>query len=515
MTASPDDVRASSPFGFDPSRNCWRVARAETATMIVNGADYFEELRRVMLAARRELLLVGWDFDLEIEMLPGRSDDDGLAPDGYPNMLGPFLEAVVERSSDLRIYLLKWNGALLVAPGRILPTAALRFFGGDRIHIALDGHHPFGACHHQKIVVADDVFAFCGGIDMTEDRWDTADHTPGDPRRVRKNGSPAPPWHDVTTALTGPVVQALGELSRRRWLRATGETLERPDGAETIAPPDDPRTFARNIDVAIARTEPPFDEEPLVNEIEQLYLDQVAAARKWIFVESQYFAAGSVCDALEARLKEPDGPEIVVVNPQAALSTFEDEAMHVMRGRVISRMEAADPGGRFRIYHPANAAGEPIYVHAKVFLTDNRILRIGSSNLDDRSMGFDTECDVALEADGANGDLVALFRARLLGEHMGVASEAVARELDRTGSLVRTIEALNPAEGRGLRRIAPKPEGVIGGWLADHRIMDPRYRHGERSDAGEGLRPRHVAMAAAGLGIGIGAWMAWERWGRR
>ena len=45
-----------------------------------------------------------------------------------------------------------------------------------------------------------------------------------------------------------------------------------------------------------------------------------------------------------------------------------------------------------------NEAGTPIYVHAKVLTIDDRLLRVGSSNLNNRSMGFDTECDLAIEA---------------------------------------------------------------------------------------------------------------------
>lgn len=104
---------------------------------------------------------------------------------------------------------------------------------------------------------------------------------------------------------------------------------------------------------------------------------------------------------MEARLAEPDGPEIVIVNPQSAQSFLEDEAMHSIRARMIERLRDADEragGGRFSIFHPVNADGTPTYVHAKVFVVDDRLLKIGSSNIDNRSMGFDTECDVAIEA---------------------------------------------------------------------------------------------------------------------
>ncbi|WP_138933483.1 phospholipase D-like domain-containing protein [Roseovarius arcticus] len=494
---------------FRSDENCWRVDRADKVALIVDAADYFRVLRQIILSVEHELLLIGWDFDFEIEMLPGESDDDGLAPDGFPNQLGAFLEAAVEQAPNLNVYLLKWNGAVLAAPGRWAPTVALSVLGSDRIHLALDGHHPFGACHHQKIVVADDKLAFCGGIDATADRWDTSEHLPGDPRRVCKDGSPSEPWHDATSALTGSVASALAELSRKRWHRATGDTLKRPATTATDLWPDTLDVDATDVDVAIARTEPPYDGRPLVNEIEQLCIDSIKAAKDAIYIESQYFASETVCAALEKRLRQQDGPEIVVINPESALSQLEDDAMHVLRGRIIESLRAADHQDRFRIFYPVTSKGDPIYVHAKIMITDASTLRLGSSNLNDRSMGFDTECDVAVEGPEA---LITGFRTRLLSEHLGVTPEVFQEALQKEKSLIKAIESLNARKGRGLRRIDPRPDGIIGGFLANTRLLDPRYRPGEETSAGQGLRPRHLAMITAGALVGGLALLAWRKW---
>lgn len=505
---------------LEPGRNCWRVERADRLGLIVDGADYFAALRQALIAARRQVILIGWDFDFEIEMLPGEGDAEGLAPDGLPNRLGPFIEALAERTPELDLYLLKWNGAVLAAPGRVLPGLRLRLFAGEAIHFALDGHHPFGACHHQKIVVVDDALAFCGGIDVTERRWDTSDHAPGDPRRTLRDGTPAGPWHDATTALTGPVAAALGELARARWHRATDEALEAPALDPGAASPDADAIWpdgvavaAGDVPVAIARTYPPFAGEEMVNEIERLYLDAVRAARRTIYVESQYLTARSILDALEARLRAADGPEIVVVNPQSADSALEDAAMHSLRGRAVDRLRAADGEDRFRVLHPVNAAGEPIYVHAKVFITDDRLLHVGSSNIDDRSMGFDTECDVAVEGrDDATRGVIRAFHLRLLAEHLGSEPEAVAAAWEERGSMIAAIEALDVPEGRGLRSIVTLPETMAGRWLADNRLLDPRFEVGEPTSTGRGIRPRHLLLGGAILG-GLG--LAWYLWSRR
>ena len=507
-------MQTETPPILEAGRNCWRIERADRVGLIVDAADYFVALRRAVLEAQTQVMLIGWDFDFEIEMLPGESDEEGLAPDGLPNALGEFVRAAVRSPAAPEIYMLKWNGAVLLAPGRIAPGLAMQVLSDDRIHFALDGHHPFGACHHQKIVVVDDALAFCGGIDATEDRWDTSDHAPGDPRRVRKDGSPSQPWHDATTAMTGPVAEALGEFARTRWHRATGETLEDPAPRdEDVAWPESVPVAMRGVDVGIARTDPPYDGEEMIAEIERLYLDAIGAAREVLYLESQYLSGESICAALEARLREEGGPEIVVLNPQAAQAALEDAAMHVLRGRMIERLEAADRGGRFRIYHPVNAAEEPIYVHAKVLIADDRHLHIGSSNLDDRSMGFDTECDVAIDAhDEETARAIAAFRLKLVGEHLGAAPEAVERAWAEAGTLIGAIEALNPERGRGLRRIRRKPEGMVGRWLADSRLLDARFQRGEATHTGSGLRPRHLAGGLAVLGLGVGLWLVWDRW---
>ncbi|MFZ3584100.1 phospholipase D-like domain-containing protein [Loktanella sp. DJP18] len=518
-------TRVQADTLLQPGSTCWRVARASRAALIVDAADYFVHLRAALIRAERAVYLIAWDFDLRIEMLPGQSDEDGNASDGWPNRLGDFFEALVDRRPELHLHVLKWDGALLTEVAtQAWETMRLKMASG-RVRLALDSHHPAGACHHQKIVVIDDHLAFCGGIDVTTGRWDTRDHAPEDDRRLDPDGSLHQPWHDVTTALEGPVAKALGELSRRRWQLATGEELRAPQAASTSLWPDDLQPDIRDVDVGIARTMPRYGDGPLVNEIEELYLAAIRGARHTIYVESQYLAASSLCEAMEARLAERDGPEIVIVNPQSAQSFLEDEAMHSVRSRMIERLRDADTrggGGCFRIFHPANADGTPIYVHAKVFVVDDWFLKIGSSNIDNRSMGFDTECDIAIEAASeTESALIRHFTLSLLAEHLGLAPDAVQAAWRENGSLIGAIEALRMPEGRSLYPIEPQPLDPLEKALADSRILDPRYWPRNRVSPNE--RAKHAAkraiepyhLEAAGLGtillaaggVALGIWI--------
>src|SRR3546814_11941587 len=56
-------------------RNCWRIERADKARMIVDAADYYALLERLMADAKERILLIGWDFDPRIALKPDRSEE--------------------------------------------------------------------------------------------------------------------------------------------------------------------------------------------------------------------------------------------------------------------------------------------------------------------------------------------------------------------------------------------------------------------------------------------------------
>ena len=291
----------------------------------------------------------------------------------------------------------------------------------------------------------------------------------------------------------------MGDLARKRWYSATGDELPVPEAGEPSPWPDDLGSDFREVEIGIARTEPRYHGTELVNEIEELYLAAIRAARRTIYVESQYLPAGSLCEAMEARLAEPGGPEIVIVNPLSAQSFLEDEAMHSVRSRMIERLRNADGrggGGRFSIVHPVNAERTPIYVHAKVFVVDDRLLKIGSSNIDNRSMGFDTEADIAIDAaSDAERALIRNFTLSLLAEHLGCCTDTVRTAWRESCSLMDAIEALRTSEGRSLHPIEPQPLDPLERVLADSRILDPRYWPRNRVRPKD--RAKHASKRAA------------------
>lgn len=448
----------------------WRTERATRLSVIVDADDYFSIARAAMLKARHRIMLIGWDFDARIRLVRDGRDR------GEPAQVGDFIYWLVERNAALDVYLLRWDvGALRsLARGMTLMTV-LKWLRHPRIHTKLDGFHPIGASHHQKIVVIDDCFALCGGIDVTSERWDTRAHADDDPGRRGRRGKPYKPWHDATTALQGPAAAALGELGRDRWARAGAGRLEAIAGASDCWPDALVPDFT-DVAVGIARTRPPMRDCPEVREIERLFLAQIAAARRHIYAESQYFASRRIAEAIARRLDEADGPEIVIVNPETAQGWLEPLAMDSARARLMAALVKRDVHGRLRLYHPYTAAGAPIYVHAKVMIVDGTSLRIGSANMNNRSLGLDTECDVTIEATGADAAAVAraigAVRDGLIGEHLGVPAARIAAELAARGSLIATIEALR-GEGRSLRPYRMPALTGVEAWLADNEVLDP------------------------------------------
>lgn len=455
-----------------PGKNCWRIEHADRFALIVDAAGYFVAAKEAMLAAQHSIYLIGWDFDTRMAFEPEEKMLEG------PNKLGPFLRWLDRNRPNVEVHVLKWDVGALMALGRgTTPLAILDWVTSRRIHFKLDGAHPTSAAHHQKIVVIDDRLAFCGGIDMTTDRWDTREHIDKDPRRRRPTGRRYGPWHDATALVDGRAAAALGELVRARWKFATGETIPAPPARAPFWPRSVAPDLA-DIEVAIARTAPEYGERAEIREIEAFYLDAIARARRMIYCESQYFASRRIAEAIAERLAEPDGPDVVIVNPESADGFLETITMDTARARLLSLVDTADIHRRFRIYSPVTAGGEPIYVHAKILVIDDALLRVGSSNLNNRSMGFDTECDLIIEADGQKDaqdvrERIAAIRNDLLAEHLGVAVEDVASALRaQDESLSKAVDSLID-EGRSLAPYEPGELAVYEAPFAENELLDP------------------------------------------
>lgn len=455
----------------------WRYAHATRAHAVIDAADYFDLMRDSMLAARQRILLIGWDFDTRIIIGDGRRWWNLPRKRIAPARLGSFVVWLANRRKGLEVRVLKWNfGALKAVFRGSMILDLIRWWRHPRIDFKLDSAHPLGCSHHQKIVVIDDSFAVCGGIDMAGDRWDTREHTPNDPRRRRPGGALFGPWHDCTMMLEGEVAKVLGDYGRTRWEQAGGKPL--PPCAPQVTSPWPGRLCAEfeNVEIGIARTRSQYGNNPEVREVEALFVEQIANARHFIYAENQYFASRSVAEAIALRLAEPDPPEIVLVMPLSSSGWLEQTAMDGARTRLLNALQDKDHAGRLTVWNPFNAGGEAVYVHSKLMIVDDAILRIGSANMNNRSMGLDSECDVFIDsARPGNESCVSVIRSlrhSLLAEHCGLAADAIADLLERHGSMAAMIAAV-PADGQHLKPFVPRALGEAEKALADSEALDP------------------------------------------
>jgi phospholipase D1/2 len=491
-----------------PNHNVWRIERAARAAVLIDAAAFFEAVRGACLKAERSIFVVGWDIDSRTQLVGA----DGRPADGLPSNFADFLSDLVRTRPDLHVHLLLWDYSLLYAGEReLLPRLSLGWRTPERVTLCIDNSVPFGSSQHQKIVVVDDAVAFSGGLDLTIRRWDTTAHSAENRQRVDPSGHPYRPFHDVQMMVDGAAARALAQLARERWCRANG-------GEPRIEPHGDPwpeavRADFTDVDVGIARTQPRYDEEEPVREAETLFTDSIDLAEREIYIENQFLSSPLIADRLADRLNRCPGLEVVIVAPRSHDSWVERHTIRNGRIRFWRRIHAAG-GDRVRLLYPAVEQGgqaTDTMIHSKVMVVDDCFLRVGSANMNNRSMGADTECDLAIEAHSDRERTAILeIRNRLLGEHCGVTADEVAAFLARHGSLLRAADELS-ANGHSLRPIddGEPDESSLSDVI--ERIADPprpiRPARFARHMLAR-LRPLLIALACVLVLLGIA--LAWR-----
>jgi phosphatidylserine/phosphatidylglycerophosphate/cardiolipin synthase-like enzyme len=459
--SGPDQNRSL----LKPGQNCWRVEKAGRFAVLMENAAYFEALRSALAKARRSIVILGWQFDPRTRLDPHSAHDDHLAQIGHQ------LRMLVKARPELDVRLLIWKSPLLIAASQgFYPHRARVWFRKRLVEFRLDPPPAIGACHHQKVIVIDDAVAFCGGGDISTDRWDSEQHLDDDPRRCQPSGLIPSPRHEVMAVMDGAAARALGDLARERWFRATGERTM-ADEVDGDPWPDGVEPDLRQTPVAIVRTEPAAGGRAEVRENEVLHLDAIRQAKRLIYMENQYFTSPVIAEALAARLGEIDGPEVVLVSTGTSPSWFDRITMDTARSEVLYRLEQADRHNRFFAFAPHTREGERIIVHAKVSIYDDAVLRIGSTNLNNRSFGFDTECDIAAEPLDAGGrEAIRRFRQRTIGHWIGVDGEAFGAVEAVTGTVGEAI--LQFDTGR-MHTLGAEPPSRIERIIAEFQLGDP------------------------------------------
>ncbi len=465
------DERASV---LKPGQNCWRVETADRLALFIDNDEAFDALKPLLLAARRSIWILAWVFDPLTRLDPDRVKKS-RDPE-HADRIGLILRRQAALNPALDVRILTWDMPFPIAAAQMFgPQRGAAFFAGSRVKYHLDNTLPASACHHQKVVVIDGATALLSGGDIGVDRWDTCEHLDDNPIRRLPTGRHYPARHEVAMLVDGRAAQALGDLFIDRWRNATGEALSAPQRPDETPWPEGLLPDLRRASVAISRTQAAWKHLPEITESLMLHLAGIRAAKTLIYLENQYLTSPIIVEALAERLAEPDGPEIVTVGPARSPSYFDQITMDSARTSAINRLRSVDVNKRFSAFSAHTPKGGPIIVHSKVAIMDDWMLRVGSANLNNRSIGLDTECDLAFEAkDEHDSQVIRAFLGRLIGHFINRDAVDVLAAMDSEGGLAAAIHALD-VKGGPPRRLQPVPVRHLTGvqqFIADWNLGD-------------------------------------------
>jgi phospholipase D1/2 len=469
---------------------CWKRCHAHRVAVLIDACNYYPAFAEALRQAQHHVYISAWDLDSREKMIRG----EGL----LEVTLGQLLDDAVRANPALNIYILCWDFSPFYTFGREpLQRMKLAWRSHRRIHFRFDKKHPTTAARHEKLVVIDDRIAFLGGIDLASRRWDTREHFASHPLRKAPNGKIYEPFHDVQALVDDEAAQVLAEYFRSRWKQVTGKPLKLEQVARDPWPKSIIPNF-ENIMIGISRTSPRTAEELEIKEVEALYIKAIQQAKTCIYIENQYITARTIKQALLIRLLEgPKCPEILVVLPTHFETLLEKGVMGALQTRLILEIAEADHFNKIRFVFPTvpSVLGcQAVHVHSKLMIVDDSFVTIGSANLNNRSMGLDSELNLFLQSHGRVDVRQAIsdLRANLLAEHMGTQPEKVTATLHSTQSLLRCVKLLNC----GTRRFEPivsfPNEGLLN-LIPDEDLLDPEEPIEYHAFA-EGLVPRSVTL---------------------
>jgi phospholipase D1/2 len=448
-------------------QTAWRVHEGANAALLIDAQDYYRAFYQAVSRAKRSVLMLGWQFDSDVQLVRGAELPAGADPRAYE--LLPVLDRLCRERPELEVKMLAWDHSLFFAFEReVLQKIVFDIATVDRFQFKVDSSVPWGGSHHQKVAIIDGQIAFMGGADICQDRWDTSAHVVRDPLRVSRKNEAYKPYHEVQAVFTGEPVRSLLDLFADRWAYATGEPLQ----PETLVVPygcTDEELLATlpvtlpmpKACVAFSRTVPEASDRAHVHEIRDLYVRAIQSAERMIYVETQYLTSCCVRDALVSRMKDAAKPklDIVLILPNKPEKFKEEFTIGESQATVLDAVveTAKETGHALGIYNVASpdTAGEAaifVYIHSKLMIVDDRLLTMGSANLANRSMTVDSEINAAWVAPPGDHELhnaIRRVRTRLLLEHLGEAADV--RVVVRPQGLVARLDRL-VEEGRGRLR---------------------------------------------------------------
>jgi len=244
---------------------------------------------------------------------------------------------------------------------------------------------------HRKLLVVDGRAGFIGGVGIA-DVWSG-------------HAQDSTHWRGSHFRVTGPVVAQRPAAFVENWTETTGEVLEGDAYVPPLAPAG---PLAAQL----------FDSAPTTGSrsMELMYLLSIAAAEKSIELSSAYFVPDALTsDALKDAMKR--GVTVEIITPGKYMDS------KVTGGASRSRWgDLLAAGAKMYEY-------DPTMYHCKLFIVDDYLVSLGSTNWDPRSFALNDEANLNVyDANFARAE-AGVFREDLKRTHQITYAEWKARPL--------------------------------------------------------------------------------------
>jgi len=447
---------------------------------------FFDDALDALRNAKHQVFIAGWMISPEIELSrPGGSKLENV------------LEELVYRG--VQVHVLVYRDVEMALPNNSKHAKArlsqvgvqiIRHAAPSRVLAAQNHLLPFFRVgdswwsHHEKVIIVDQQLSFVGGIDLAFGRYDDINHRLTDideetwsgkdyynPREkdfenlhlpyidsVDRKNIVRMPWHDIHCCIVGDIGASLHFIARwNRELRQLSNStmamkksqfrylLPAKFQVETLL--STPYSLQK---VQLLRSVGPWSlTERIEKSIADKYVEIIAGAREFIYIENQFFNSRVVADALYERiwntLQKNQPFRVIVVLPQWPAfegMPFDNPSskavlhfQHATIDHLINRLAlhpAIQNGSRtlpIQFYSLRKAeffnnqlVSEQVYVHSKLIIVDDEICIIGSANLNRRSLDGDRDSELAVCI--YDRFFCLDLRYGLFIEHLGLHSEA-------------------------------------------------------------------------------------------
>jgi len=259
---------------------------------------------------------------------------------------------------------------------------------------------------HRKIVIVDGKVAYTGGVNLSNQYFN-----------VGKNRFPY--WKDNAVRIQGPAVQNLLQLFFEIW--NIGEKNKDNYSAFLDAPVENQPKDG----IVIPYGDDAFNNEDIA---ENLYIDIISNAKKYVYITTPYVVIDNqFLSVLIFAAKKGVDVRIVVPSKPDHLATF-------CVGKTYLK-DLVDNGVKVYLY-------EKGFIHAKTFLSDDKIATVGSVNLDYRSLYAHFECGALLCENSAIPEIKADFNSMFETDCVEMKQEdykkipAYQRMIGRVGRII-------------------------------------------------------------------------------